>query len=100
MLGAALVLAGCGGGEDTPNDATLGDATDDTTIDAKPGDTVGDTGGDATRDTTNDVTPDQCDPACLTSMVASTSMSAKTGHTIVPLWPFARICLERFRVPV
>lgn len=62
MLGAALVLAGCGGGEDTPNDATLGDATDDTTIDAKPGDTVGDTGGDATRDTTNDVTPDRCDP--------------------------------------
>lgn len=62
MLGAALVLAGCGGGEDTPDDATHGDATDDTTIDAKPGDTVGDTGGDATRDTTNDVTPDRCDP--------------------------------------
>lgn len=71
MLAAALVLAGCGGGENTSDDVTPGDATDDTTIDAAPSDTAGDATGDTTGDTTtdvtpgdttNDVTPDECSP--------------------------------------
>ena len=57
MLAAALVLAGCGGGENTSDDVTPGDATDDTTIDAAPSDTAGDATGDTTGDTTTDVTP-------------------------------------------
>ncbi|HQL56642.1 MAG TPA: EGF domain-containing protein [Myxococcota bacterium] len=71
MLAAALVLAGCGGGEDTPDDVTPGDATgdaaNDSNEDATPGDTPGDTTGDTTTDVTpgdtpDDVTPDECNP--------------------------------------
>jgi len=54
MLAAALVLAGCGGGKDTPDDVTPGDAT---------GDATSDTNNDVPPgDTTNDATPGECDP--------------------------------------
>ena len=71
MLAAALVLAGCGGDEDTPDDVTPGDAANDSNEDAAPSDTTGDTPGDTTGDTTtdvtpgdtpDDVTPDECNP--------------------------------------